>query len=197
MCMARASNPKKTDISAVPAIHFILRNTMRGIIMKQINISTKKHPNTFVSVEDCLYPWLSQWKWSPAENGSTVYATRAEVLCDNSKKTILMHRLILDAQPKDKCDHKDGNGLNNLRENLRLCTHAENMRNRKNQKNNSSGFKGVSWDRGLCKWRVQLKLNGKNKQYGVFFCLIKAAKAYDEAAKKYHGEFARVNFPED
>ncbi len=159
--------------------------------MKHIPLSQGK----FAIVDDEDYNDLNQWKWSATKNGSTFYAMRVIVLPGSSKKTLLMHRVILNAPPGAKSDHRDGNGLHNLRDNLRLCNHAENMRNRRKQKNNTSGYRGVSWHNERHRWRVQSKYNGKTKHIGYFFCLLKAAKAYDATIKELFGEFARLNFP--
>lgn len=91
-------------------------------------------------------------------------------------------------------DHKNGNTLDNRRENLRICTYSENNRNRKQiSSNNKSGYKGVSWDKQKNKWRTCLNINKKQKHIGFFNDIIEAAKAYNEAAIKYFGEFAKLN----
>lgn len=91
-------------------------------------------------------------------------------------------------------DHINGNTLDNRKENLRICSIAENGRNRKIQKNNTSGYSGVSYMKGVCKWQATICVN-KNKIYlGVFETAEESARAYDSAAKEYFGEFARLNF---
>jgi hypothetical protein len=96
--------------------------------------------------------------------------------------------------PKDMdTDHINGDGLDNRRDNLRVCNCAQNQRNRGKQNNNQSGLKGVSWHKKGKKWITQLKLNKKNIYLGLFKNKERAAVAYNEAATKYHGEFARLN----
>jgi hypothetical protein len=84
--------------------------------------------------------------------------------------------------------------LNNHKSNLRECTHAENTRNRQRMnKNNTSGLKGVFWIKNASLWRAQIKVDRKIIYLGYFKDKIKAAFAYNEAATKYHGEFASFN----
>ncbi len=107
-----------------------------------------------------------------------------------------MHMAILGGKRNKEIDHRDGNGLNNQRSNLRFCTHAENMRNRNIQKNNTSGYKGVSWNKNARKWQAVIKYNGTHIYLGLFFCLVSAARTYDGKARELYGEFARLNFQE-
>lgn len=90
-------------------------------------------------------------------------------------------------------DHKDGNQLNCLGDNLRVCTHVENCRNLKLSKNNTSGQKGVTWDSYVTKWRAQINVNYKHIHLGYFDIIEEAAKAYNVAAIKYFGKFAQLN----
>lgn len=93
-------------------------------------------------------------------------------------------------------DHINGNGLDNRKCNLRICTNTQNQYNASIRKDNTSGFRGVCWNRGSNKWQAYMRVNGKQTSLGLFTCLIKAAKTYDEAAKKYHKDFANLNFKE-
>ena len=150
-------------------------------------------------VDDEDYEWLSQWKWYAAPHRGTSYVHR------NSprplRQCIHMHREILglSVSPDDGVivDHIDGNGLNNVRDNLRICSRQENLFNRAPQSNNTSGYKGVSWMSSRNKWHVRIKAMGKDHYIGLFADLEEAARAYDDAAKKLHGEFAYLNFPQE
>ena len=99
----------------------------------------------------------------------------------------LMHRGYLPEQ----IDHIDGNGLNNDIENLRAANHGQNQHNKGAQKNNTSGFKGVSWNKKSQKWQAFIKLDGKQRYLGYFDTPDAAHEAYKAAATKLHNEFAR------
>lgn len=120
--------------------------------------------------------------WSPDAYG---YAENK-----NGKK---LHRLIMNAPKGMSIDHINGDKSDNRKSNLRICTNSENLRNRGSQSNNTSGYKGVSWSKELKKWRTQICINKKHIHVGLFKDKIEAAKAYNEAAIKYHGEFAKLN----
>jgi flagellar basal body rod protein FlgC len=105
-----------------------------------------------------------------------------------------MHRLIMNTPDGMDTDHINSNGLDNRRQNLRICTHAENLANRKKQISNTSGYKGVSWDKSCKKWAANISICGKYKKLGRFTDLVEAARAYDAAAKEVYGEFAKPNF---
>jgi len=104
-----------------------------------------------------------------------------------------MHRAILNAPPRMDVDHINGNGLNNTRENLRLCTRSQNMMNQR-LKGGTSRFRGVSWLKGGAKWHAQVRANGKRLHLGLFTDETEAAMAYDAAARELFGDFARLNF---
>jgi hypothetical protein len=136
---------------------------------------------------------VSQYRWHFLKGG---YAGAHGKASDRTQ-TVLMHRLILDAPSDMQVDHINGDRLDNRRSNLRICTIAENRRNRRiDGRNNSTGFKGVIKATGYERWRAEIRLNSQTIRLGRFGSPEEAARAYDEAARKYHGEFARLNFSE-
>jgi len=144
-------------------------------------------------VDDEDFEWLSKFKWyATLQKSGRVSAVRNLLMpCGNRKKQY-MHRDLMNA-PLDKfVDHIDGNALNNCRANLRLCTNAENQRNRGKNKNNITGYCGVSKKRNG--FRAQITVNRKQLYFGTYATIEEAARVYDIAAIKYHGEFAKTNF---
>ena len=143
-------------------------------------------------VDDEDYEELSKYKWTYNHN----YAVRGiKNNSTKSKRTLIsMHRTILQPSNDLDVDHINGNGLDNRRSNLRVCTHLENMGNTKLiANNNTSGYKGVVWDKTRNKWRAQIKIRYTNKFLGRFIYKTEAALAYNEAATKYFGEYAKLN----
>ena len=155
--------------------------------MKQIPLSQGK----VALVSDHRYEYLNQFNWFASFDGYNWYAERV-----NGENKIKMHREIMGVtDPMVFIDHKDDNGLNNQDENLRECTNAENQRKRGKAWNNKSGYKGVSFDKKHYRYRAQIRAGGDPIFLGHFENPKDAALAYDNAAKKYHGEFANLNFP--
>ncbi len=113
--------------------------------------------------------------------------------CD--KKTIYMHRQIMHAPKGFDVDHRDHNTLDNRRSNLRVCTRSQNLQNKRPQ-GGVSEYKGVRWHTQIRRWHARIKLNGKRTSLGCFTDEVKAAKAYDKAAREMFGEFACTNFKE-
>lgn len=111
-------------------------------------------------------------------------------------ETTYMHRLILGLVPGDgqRVDHRDLNGLNNVRSNLRLCTSSQNLANGPRRVDNTSGYRGVGWDRQHRRWVAKIQVRGRTMNLGLFRSPEQAALAYDAAAREHFGEFARPNF---
>lgn len=133
-------------------------------------------------VDDEMFDYLNQWKWSYVHG----YAVRAA-----NNKHVYMHRVILMPEDGKECDHIDRDPLNNTRVNLRECTGAENRCNIGPRRDNTSGYRGVSY---ACKrWQASITVNGRQLYLGKYLNAKDAALAYDRAAIKYHGEFAFLN----
>lgn len=109
-------------------------------------------------------------------------------------QSIRLHRMVLHLEdPETKVDHINSNKVDNRKSNLRVCTQAENCMNRMMQSNNTSGYKGVCWKKGNNKWVARIRLNRKLIHIGYFTNKEQAALAYNDAAIKYHGEYAKLN----
>jgi hypothetical protein len=112
---------------------------------------------------------------------------------DGIYRTVFMHRHILSAPKGLVVDHVDGDKLNNQRSNLRICTHAQNCRNKVKNHNNKSGFKGVSWDSWNQRWKSAIEHHGVSIALGNYRDPIEAARAYNAKARELFGEYARLN----
>jgi len=147
-------------------------------------------------VDDDDFERLSQYKWSASVHprSKTVYAQRHE-----AGRVIQMHRSVLDAPQSQHVDHYNHCGIDNRKENLRLCTITQNARNRSTDINwagKTSKYKGVGFMQsrdGAAKWLSRIKVNRKSKHLGWFMTELEAVRAYNEAAKHYFGEFACLN----
>ena len=152
----------------------------------------------FALVDDDDYYWLSQWNWFAVEIKNTWYARRSKkkgVLRSNEKYEIYLHRIVMRCSDIDfVIDHLDKNGLNNQKENLRMCTKSENNKHTSSHKNSSSQYLGVSYDKNRNKWSANLMNNGKRILFKRYNTEIEAAKAYDITAKTQFGVYANLNF---
>lgn len=155
----------------------------------QLNIKKGNLPNAFVMVDDDDYDYLNQWNWSYCKRSVACYAVRME-----NKKLIYMHRQILQlSDSKTHVDHKDFNGLNNQRSNLRAVSQNQNNSHISPRKNTSSKYLGVHFNKRALKWVAQIGKGGRCQHLGQFENEIDAALAYNNAARKVHGEFANLN----
>ena len=158
--------------------------------MKEIKLTQNKA--TLVDDED--FDFLNQWRWYAFKADKTYYAQRIDKI-NGKTKSLFMHRLILKTGKGQESDHKDRNGLNNQRNNLRICTRQQNNMNRM-----SSGiiaFKGVNCnvnENRVKKYSATIKKNNKQIFIGRFKTPKEAALAYDKKAVELFGEFAYLNF---
>lgn len=150
----------------------------------------------FTVVDDEDYEWLMQWKWFAVKAGKTYYARRASYK-NGRLSPIPMHREILGLLYGDGTlgDHRNRNGLDNRRNNLRVASAQLNCYNKGMQKNNTSGFRGVTWDKRSEQWLAQIRVDRKTKGLGYYPIKKDAAIAYDNAAIKYFGTDAILNIP--
>ncbi len=164
---------------------------------------------TIVSPQD--YYRLADYNWYLSSNGTNFYAFRNAKVAPGKIKMVSMHRQImqneLDAAgrklnpvpctlyPKLVVDHKNNDTLDNRRNNLRIATHSQNAYNSKKVKTKtSSKYIGVYFEKATRRWTVKIRTNGKRLWLGRFKSEITAAHTYDKAARKYHKEFAKLNF---
>lgn len=151
-----------------------------------------------VDAED--YGWLSEWKWYYNKTGSG-YARRRESRTEKPRRTIYMHRAILEHHNIDIVgiftDHANLDTLDNQKANLRPATIHQSNRNQALRANNTSGFIGVGRDKRGGQWRARIWYRSQVILLGTFDDPAEAARAYDRAALKYHGKFATLNFPEE
>lgn len=132
-------------------------------------------------VDDNDFEYLSRWKWC-YNNG---YAVRSG--------GVSLHRAILSPPRSSDIDHINGDRLDNRRANLRLCSRAENCRNRKPRSGSTTGMKGVYLHKPSGRYQASIRVNGKNLSQGMYDSITEAAKAYNKAARKYFGDFAYIN----
>lgn len=164
--------------------------------MRTLALHSRKYPGLVALVDEADYAWLSQYSWCPdrrhRKRGHDLFYARARV----NGRAEYMHILILGAG----VDHRDGNGLNNQRYNLRPATQLGQSWNKARQSNNKSGFKGVTRykpQRTAVRWQALITINGKQTYLGLFPTPELAAIAYDSAAREHFGPFAKTNFQED
>lgn len=148
-----------------------------------------------VIVNDEDFDFLNHWKWRIGPFG---YAIRTQHLLrgkknTNKTKTILIHRVIMNAPFGIDVDHINHNRLDCRKINMRLCTRGENGLSKVAHKNKIIPYKGVYFEPRLGKYRVLIGVNYKSKHIGLFVDIKDAARAYNEAAKKYFGKFAYLN----
>ncbi len=139
--------------------------------------------------------------WHLKVDGVRFYAKANITVAGHKRTFISMHRFVLGlTNPVLFVDHINGDGLDNRRSNLRVCTKAENNQNQRKSMRNEAGFKGVFKEvssSGRIFWRAAIGINYSRISLGQFDQPEDAARAYDDGARRYFGEFSRLNFPED
>lgn len=159
--------------------------------MKRIKLSKGQ----YALIDDEDFDFLNQWKWSlMCDEYGLCYAYRKEPSRYNGR-SVYMHREILNLKNKSLLiDHINHNGLDNQKQNLRLCNEKTNHLNRKKCLNTSSKYKGVYFHKASLKWLAQIQKYGKHEYLGMFESQEKAALAYNQRARQLFGEFAYLNF---
>ena len=158
----------------------------------------------YAVVDDQDYDWLSSYRWHVDNHVGAGYASRSQhVNLGRNRYTavsIRMHREIMGAHAGQMVDHVNGDTLDNRRCNLRFCSHAGNLQNvgktaHRKGRLTTSQYKGVYWRSDRNCWTAKIMANRKTQSLGTYATEQEAARAYDEAARVLHGEFARLNLP--
>jgi len=139
-----------------------------------------------IMVDDSDFEELNKYNWQLSNFNAVVRHVKGE-------KQVQLHRMVMKAPLGIEIDHIDGNRLNNQKSNLRFATSSQNKMNRGPRKDNHSGYKGVSWHKQINKWTSRIQIGNTYKHLGLFENIIEAVKAYNNAALKFHGEFAWLN----
>ena len=165
-----------------------------GYVYRRINLGEGR----FTIVDPLVFYRLNHFHWYAEGQGKHIYAVRNIIKPNCRATTMRLNRVIMDAPPGLLVDHRNGVSLDNRRSNLRLATHAENACNRpKIRSKTSSRYIGVYFEKRTGRWTSKIRIHGKRLWLGRFASELDAAHAYDKAAMKYHGEFARLNFPQE
>lgn len=151
-----------------------------------LKIKSKTYGCFHVLIDREDFEKINRYSWS-------INTPKRGRLYVRSSHHVLLHRFIMDAPAGKEVDHINGNLLDNRKKNLRVCERCDNVKNRSVNKNSSSGLRGVYWDAESGKWAAAISFNKKRIKIGRYATKVQAARAYNEAAKKYHGEFARLN----
>jgi hypothetical protein len=140
-------------------------------------------------VDDENFEWLNQWKWNAYGDR---YAARAPGP-RKKQKLILMHRLIISTPDDMYTDHINGNGFDNRKINLRICTQSQNGGNSRLSRANKTGYKGVYYSKPRKKWVAFIRVKRELIYLGYHLTKEEAAAKYNQASKKYFGEFGYLN----
>ena len=176
-------HPKPSSLS--PAWFFLFYKLMKEIQLTQGKVAL---------VDDEDFEYLNQWKWYVNKWNSGFYAVRNVRINKKYVGYVSMHRLLTNNEDKILItDHINGNTLDNRKSNLRICNYSQNNSNRKIHINNKCGYKGVRFIIKSNKYQAGIWHNKKFYYLGLFTDPAQAGKAYNEAAIKYHGAFAKLN----
>jgi len=187
--------------AAIAWDQFVIENKLDRILNFPPPEPESSIPNTklirltkgkFAIIDEEDFERVSEYNWSCKKGYNTLYAETSI-----NRKTIKLHRFVLNIyDSKTQVDHKNHNGLNCMKVNLREATQSQNSMNQQPQVGRFSKYKGVHWNSNNKNFVARIQLNSKRIHIGVFQNEIDAAKAYDLKAKELFGEFAYLNFPE-
>lgn len=149
--------------------------------------------NQLCEVDEPDLKLLGKYRWYADKGHNTYYAKTNIKQEDGKRKRLKMHQLLMRTPKGMHTDHINHDGLDNRRENLRVCTASQNQMNSRLRKGSTSKYKGVHWNKSKKRWCVRIKLNGKRKHLGYFTTEQEAALAYNKAAKEHFGKYANLN----
>lgn len=175
-----------------------MKRNKKGQFKKEFNTwilngdkAVTKYKSFEINIDAIDLPTVEKLKWSISKRGVCKYAV-SNIKEKGKFKAVSMHRLILNPPRNMEVDHKDNNGLNNCRSNLRITDMKFNRKNLTKYKTNTSGYKGVHLV-NKHRWQARIQFDGKRIPLGCYGNPSEAAKAYNEAALKYFGEYAHLN----
>ncbi|MGA2915871.1 MAG: AP2 domain-containing protein [Sedimentisphaerales bacterium] len=179
----------KIIVNIVLFFLLIYRKKKYGCPFRKIKLTMGK----FTKVDPEDFDYLNQFKWQASRGKSSFYACRM-ITVNGRPRHCSMHRVIMNAPEGMVVDHKNHDGLDNRKANLRISTVAQNNYNSlKGFYKGASKYRGVSFDKKTNKWRATIYFENKKIHLGMFDNEKDAARAYDVAATEYHGEFALRN----
>jgi hypothetical protein len=152
----------------------------------------------YTKVDQADYERLRGYEWLAKKGKNSFYARRRVSTGKAGKETLVyMHQMVIKVPDGMVVDHINHDGMDNRKANLRAASYSQNLCHRKKRSGTMySKYKGVHWRKLHKKWIARITFEKKTIHLGYFRSEIEAAKAYDRAAMKYHGEFASLNFPE-
>lgn len=200
-----AKNPITTRFSGIiPLTTYECRGaaeTALGVVTRRwrshdmssvrIPLKSRKYPGLYAIVDEQDADLVRQYTWHPVKPRHTFYAEA--YIAGPERHAIYMHRLITGSGKGQQVDHGNGDGLDNTRDNLRVCDNSRNQSNRRMDRRSTSGFKGVSWSNRRNHWIAYISKDMRRIHLGSFQTSDEAARAYDAAAREMFGEFARTN----
>lgn len=205
-CSCGFCNKEKRDVIKYNLIHGLSKGC--GLKSKTLNGLKNRKQNKYIETDNCYeiqisdkkvlidkedYDKVCKYKWNLHSDSTNIYVRAYKRYKENGvKEYIFLHNLVMDNKEKLLVvDHIDGNTLNNKKSNLRLCTQKNNEINKKIQKNNKSGHKGVWYSSLERKWKAYITYNNKRIHLGTFINKNEAIKVREEAENKYFKNFNR------
>lgn len=160
--------------------------------MIAILLKSKTYGENYFFIDGEDFDKIKNYTWCIANFSKRFYIV-SDLCNKGNRKKILLHRLIMNCPDGMVVDHINHNGLDNRKENLRICTNQENLYNQRKKEGKTSKYKGVSFFKRDNNWTVRIRINGKSKNLGYFLNEEDAAEVYNQAALKYYGKYAFLN----